>query len=277
MRVLLLTPMPPAPSGFAATPVLLHALLAALRERREGALVTGAGPNRDDIAAAEALRDSGLEIHAVTRLEDTGAARARRWVHHTLRWATGRTPMRTIWFHRPEVQLILDDLFARRTFDVVHVEDNAMGIYRLPHGVPSLFTEHEVRAPRDVRWTAWMRDGLYRGLLDEMDWHRWRRYQREVWSRFDLIQVLTARDARVVERIAPAVAARVRVNPFAVDVPPPTDPTLEQEGAIVFTGGFLHAPNVDAARWLVREIMPLLRAQHPGARLRIVGSDPRGS
>ena len=187
--------------------------------------------------------------------------------------------MRTIWFHRPEVQDAIDRLMAERTFDLVHVEDNAMGAYRLPRGIPSLFTEHEVRTPRDVRWTGWLRepDGPYRGLLDEIDWHRWDRYQRTVWRRFDLVQALTERDARTMRRLAPELASRVRVNPFAVEIPTPTDPALEEDDTIVFTGGFLHAPNVDAARWLVGEIMPRLRTLHPGVRLRVAGSDPRGA
>ena len=279
MRVLLLTPMPPSPRGLSATPVLLHAQLRALRARHDVTLVTVAGPHPQDIEAAQALRESGLDLHAVPRMEATRADRAARWIDHTARWALGRLPMRTIWFHRPEVQDTIDRLAAERTFDVVHVEDNAMGVYRLPRGVPSLFAEHEVRTPRDVRWAEWLRDpdGPYRGLLDEIDWHRWDRYQRTVWRRFDLVQALTERDARTMRRLAPELASRVRVNPFAVEIPTPTDPALEEDDTIVFTGGFLHAPNVDAARWLVGEIMPRLRTRHPGVRLRVAGSDPRGA
>ena len=279
MRVLLLTPMPPSPHGLSATPVLLHALLRALRERHEVTLVTVAGPHPQDVDAARALADSGLDIHAVPRSEATRVQRGARWVRHTARWAFGRLPARTIWFHRPEVQRTIDRLAAERTFDLVHAEDNAMGVYRLPRGVPSLFTEHEVRTPREVQWTGWMAapDGAYRGLLDEVDWHRWERYQRAVWRRFDLVQALTERDARAMRELVPELASRVRVNPFAVEIPPLADPALEDDDTVVFTGGFLHAPNVDAARWLAGEIMPRLRTLHPGVRLRLVGADPRGA
>lgn len=279
MRVLLLTPMPPSPSGLSATPVLLHAQLLALRARHEVTLVTVAGPHPQDVEAAQALRESGLDLHAVPRIEATRADRAGRWIDHTVRWAFGKLPMRTIWFHRPEVQDTIDRLVAERTFDLVHVEDNAMGVYRLPRGIPSLFTEHEVRTPRDVHWTGWLRepDGPYRGLLDEIDWHRWDRYQQTVWPRFDLVQALTERDARTMRRLVPELGSRVRVNPFAVEIPPLADPALEEDDTIVFTGAFLHPPNIDAARWLVGEIMPRLRTMHPGVRLRVVGSDPRGA
>jgi polysaccharide biosynthesis protein PslH len=279
MRVLLLTPMPPSALGLSATPVLLHALLQALRARHEVTLVTVAGPHAQDVEAARALRASGLDLVAVPRDESSRAARASRWLRHTARWMTSTLPARTIWFHRPEVQQAIDRLAAERRFDVVHVEDNAMGVYRLPAGIPSLFTEHEVRTPRGVRWLGWLRDdsGPYRGLLDEIDWHRWTRYHRSVWGRFDMIQALTERDASSMRRLAPELSSRIRVNPFAVELPAPADPAVEDEDTIVFTGAFLHPPNVDAARWLVGEILPRVRARRPGVRLRIVGSDPRGA
>jgi glycosyltransferase involved in cell wall biosynthesis len=47
-----------------------------------------------------------------------------------------------------------------------------------------------------------------------------------------------------------------------------------QPGTVVFAGGFSHPPNVDAALWLGREIMPLLCELHPGIQLTLVGSYP---
>ena len=41
---------------------------------------------------------------------------------------------------------------------------------------------------------------------------------------------------------------------------------------LVFVGGFQHPPNVDAANWLVEEILPRVRAQLPDVRLHLIGS-----
>jgi glycosyltransferase involved in cell wall biosynthesis len=41
---------------------------------------------------------------------------------------------------------------------------------------------------------------------------------------------------------------------------------------ILFVGHYLHTPNVDAARWLAGEILPLVRKEIPGAALDLVGS-----
>lgn len=43
---------------------------------------------------------------------------------------------------------------------------------------------------------------------------------------------------------------------------------------ILFIGGFLHPPNVDAMVWFVREVFPLVRKRLMGIKLYIVGSHP---
>ncbi|SDP96094.1 Glycosyltransferase, GT2 family [Actinopolyspora xinjiangensis] len=48
----------------------------------------------------------------------------------------------------------------------------------------------------------------------------------------------------------------------------------EGRADVLFVGGFDHPPNVDAAEWAVREIMPLVWRECPSARLHVVGSNP---
>jgi glycosyltransferase involved in cell wall biosynthesis len=90
------------------------------------------------------------------------------------------------------------------------------------------------------------------------------------------VQVFSARDAATIGAIAPDVAARVRINPFPIDLPAPADVRQEVPGTVLFIGNFMHSPNVDAVTWLVGDIMPLLRRAYPGVRLTVAGSDPRG-
>jgi glycosyltransferase involved in cell wall biosynthesis len=92
-----------------------------------------------------------------------------------------------------------------------------------------------------------------------------------VWCRFDRIQVFTDRDAAAVAELAPELLDRVRVTPFGIDVPEIVDPAREEHGLVLFVGNFTHPPNVDAAGWLVSEIMPRLRVLVPGVRLVLVG------
>ena len=48
---------------------------------------------------------------------------------------------------------------------------------------------------------------------------------------------------------------------------------FERRSDIVFVGGFNHAPNIDAVRWLVKEIMPIVWKASPEIALHVVGPD----
>jgi polysaccharide biosynthesis protein PslH len=274
MKILLVTPMPPRPQAPGAIPLVLHAQLAGLTPRHDVTLVTVAGPDPDEWAALDRLCASGIDVQAVRRAEPHSIQRWKRRWRLGSAWLRGRHPWRTIWFWEPGVQQILDHLLATRPFDLVMVEDNAMGIYRYRTQAPIVFTEYEVRRPRPVNWRGWSYGHPIKWALSEADWYRWPRYQRAVWRRFDRIQVFTQRDAAAVRSIAPELAGRIRVNPFSVELPAEADPGREEDGSIIFVGNFTHPPNVDAALWLGHEIMPLLRARCPGIRLTIVGIYP---
>jgi sugar transferase (PEP-CTERM/EpsH1 system associated) len=53
-----------------------------------------------------------------------------------------------------------------------------------------------------------------------------------------------------------------------------TSPFASHELPVVFTGAMDYWPNVDAAIWFVRDVMPRLRERHPAARFYVVGRSP---
>jgi polysaccharide biosynthesis protein PslH len=271
VRILLLTPMPPARSAPGAIPVLLYAQLIGLAERHDVTLVTVAGPEPHELEAVRRLPATGVEVHAVERHEPHGRARWARRRRLAGAWLQGRWPLRTVWFWQPGVQRVVDRLAARRTFDVVVAEDNAMGIYRLPDGALHALTEYEVRRPRPVRRPPLSPRQWPRWALAEADWARWPRYERDVWRQFDLVQVFSDRDADAVRTIAPELSDRIAVNPFGIVLPSPVETPVEPD-TLVFLGNYTHPPNVEAALWLGREIMPRLRRLRPGVSLALAGA-----
>jgi polysaccharide biosynthesis protein PslH len=275
MKILIVAPVPPQPGGSGAIPVLLDAQVAGLRERSEVTLVSAVGEEPGEAEAAERLRDSGLEVHFADRRQPQEARRRwRRRARMAGSWLLGGRPWRAVWFADPGVQAILDRLASRSEFDVAVVEDSAMSGYRLPAGVPTLLTEHEVLRPRPIDWHPGGPSELSGWAFNELDWRKRPRFQRAAWRSFDRVLAFGNRDARAIAELAPEVAPRVRVSPFGLALPPLADPQEELTGSVLFVGNFTHQPNRDAALWLAREIMPALLSQQPGARLRIVGSSP---
>ena len=66
--------------------------------------------------------------------------------------------------------------------------------------------------------------------------------------------------------------ARVHVVPWAVPTQPPSSGRDRRD--IAFIGHFAHAPNHDAARWLVTDIMPMVWREDPSIGCVLIGSDP---
>lgn len=66
---------------------------------------------------------------------------------------------------------------------------------------------------------------------------------------------------------------RIHVFPLIMDIRG-TDKGFNRRRDVVFVGGYQHAPNVDAVKYFVLEIMPIIRPCLPGVRFHIVGSSP---
>jgi glycosyltransferase involved in cell wall biosynthesis len=246
-------------------------MITGLREEHDVTLVTAFRDEPGEAEAATDLLRSGLDVHAVDARLPSGAGRWARRRRFVTTWARGAYPWRTVWFADPLMQETIDRLTRERQFDVAAVEDNSMGIFRFPRELPTVLSEYEVRTPRPVDWRLGRPAAWPGWAFREADWRRWPAYQRSVWSSFDRVQVVTDRDAAAIARIAPELADRVRVNPFGIDLPELGTTAVEEDGSLLFVGNFAHPPNVDAARWLIDEIMPVLRARNTRATLRIVG------
>jgi hypothetical protein len=88
------------------------------------------------------------------------------------------------------------------------------------------------------------------------------------WSA-DAVLTHSTHEAAVLRLAVPS--ANVHVVPWANPVRPVPTP-LEKRHGLAFVGGYDHAPNVDAARFLAVEIMPLVWQADPSIECLLVGS-----
>jgi glycosyltransferase involved in cell wall biosynthesis len=101
-----------------------------------------------------------------------------------------------------------------------------------------------------------------------------RHFEGSRFRSFDRVVVVSEEDRDALVALDPTL--QVSVVPNGVDaerfVPGPFD--QREPGHLVFTGVMSYAPNVTAATFLGREVLPLVRQTHPSAHLSIVGRDP---
>ncbi len=85
----------------------------------------------------------------------------------------------------------------------------------------------------------------------------------------DAVLTHSTAEAAMLRRAVPE--AQVHHVPWAVPVRK-AHPGFRGRGGVAFIGHYAHTPNVDAALWLVEDIMPLVWALQPGINCYLVGS-----
>jgi glycosyltransferase involved in cell wall biosynthesis len=102
--------------------------------------------------------------------------------------------------------------------------------------------------------------------------HATRTAELATYALADLVIVVTEEDRRAL--VAAGMTTPTARVPNFHAIPPCPQRDLRQPGSLLFVGGFLHDPNTDAVRWLVNEILPLIRRRVPHVRLTIIGQQP---
>ena len=97
--------------------------------------------------------------------------------------------------------------------------------------------------------------------------------ETRIWRSCDAVLYPSEEVAAEVRRLAPGVDARA-VTPYCFAEFPRRAAPPPAAGGILFVAGFAHPPNVDAATWLVREVLPLIHREMPGVALTLAGSNP---
>jgi glycosyltransferase involved in cell wall biosynthesis len=160
---------------------------------------------------------------------------------------------------------------ASQPYDLVHVF-GGISVYEIAGALahlPRLITPYEsfsllARRQRAVS-EYW--------LLAQMRLVFARRCESFMFAPYERIVVVSEADAAELRALNPDY--RVDVIPNGVDsdyFSPTRAPRVP--GRLLFVGNFSYPPNVDAALWMAREVLPLIRAARRDAVLRLVGNAP---
>lgn len=108
-------------------------------------------------------------------------------------------------------------------------------------------------------------------LLDEAA--AMEKLERHVWHHFENVIYPSEEEAALIRTMVPGINAH-SIVPFTFDIAPVRTVPTTRDRSILFVAGFAHPPNVDAAIYLVRELMPLIERQVGPVRLTLAGSNP---
>ena len=102
-----------------------------------------------------------------------------------------------------------------------------------------------------------------------------RAHEFEIIEKCDLAILLSQEEMYAVREINPE--APVALLPLVFrDIPGATKPFAERRD-ILFIGGFLHQPNIDAVYFFVGAVFPIIRQRIPDIKFKVIGSSPPDS
>lgn len=156
-------------------------------------------------------------------------------------------------------------------FDVVLLSRPDVASKYLPHvkaysKARVVYYGHDLHHER-MRSEAELTGGIGANAVAAME-----RLEKAAWESSDVVLYPSVDEANKVRAKLPGVDARP-IIPYAFDrIVHGAVPSGRQ--GVIFVAGFGHLPNIDAAKWLVHEVMPLVWERLPGTKLSLIGSNP---
>ena len=116
---------------------------------------------------------------------------------------------------------------------------------------------------------TWIHKAIY-----NIEHRKLRRFEADFARKFDQVMLISPRDLKAVAADPPLT--NVFFNPHGVDFDYfAPDPAITKEAnTLAFSGNMRYMPNVDAAVYFCKKILPLIREKVPSVKLYILGTRP---
>ncbi|HYP86536.1 MAG TPA: glycosyltransferase, partial [Polyangiaceae bacterium] len=164
----------------------------------------------------------------------------------------------------PELGRALADADAAAPFDAVVVEHcYAIDVLPALRRAVVVLDEHNIESDYYKRAAS-------RAPHKLLEYWSWRRYERAAWRRADQVVTVSERDAQVVQHEMPGKGVDVS-NGTRFDAFRFVKPSERTGSAILYVGMMDYGPNIEAARKLALEVLPLVRKSVPEATLTLCG------
>lgn len=186
------------------------------------------------------------------------------------------TPHAVHEFESRDLLWLIDRLMLQKRADVLQLEYTALGQYaaRYRRTVCALF-EHDVYFQSIGRGLEFM-PGSVDKIKARWEYLRAIRFELSMLWRCDTVQVCTRENREYLARFLPELTPRLqeglRAGIASAEYLYPGGP--RRPNTMLFLGSFRHVPNQIALEWFTREVLPLVVARCPEAKLLVAGSDP---
>lgn len=107
--------------------------------------------------------------------------------------------------------------------------------------------------------------------LFKMEYKRLLKYENKVFESFDHKTIISYPDQKLIDH---PLREKIHIIPNGVDHDFFSPMERKKEYELVFAGNMAYPPNVDAANFLVKEIMPIVWKEKPNTKVLLAGASP---
>ncbi len=260
MKLLFLSPRIPYPPD-RGDKVRSLFILKTLAARGELTLVCFVEPKSDQ-AAISYIKSNFPDVHCIPHSSVQG-------VMNLILNILSKTPFQVAYYRNKRMQRVLDTLFATKQFDLVYTHMIRMIPYVQKHYEAKVIIDYCDCVSLEYKRSIKHRQGIGK-LFFSIEAQRTERYELAMKDVFDENWMISPVDLK---------ALKMEHNPNSIVLPnmvqiPDSQPVLEFQERIIFTGNMSVAHNISAATIVSKEIMPLLLTEYPRLKFYIVGAAP---
>lgn len=262
LKILVVSPLFPYPTRSGFTTRVYH-LARQLSARHEVTVLSyTAAHEGDDVAG---LADQ-MSVRAVERTPPPPGVRKRLAQGLTI---ASRRAYHCRAVHSKAMQEAIDELCSARRFDVIQLESSFLCAFRFPRDAHLVIDEHNVEYELFQRMCEGERS-LPRRVFNRREYVRFRRFEQACWRRVDACVVTSDREIKALNSCAPDTPVAVVPNAVDLDYFAPSYTPVDPH-TIIFSGNLHYRPNLDAARYFIDAIWPLVHGRYPNATLTLTG------
>jgi polysaccharide biosynthesis protein PslH len=284
MQILMLSSTFPYPPSRGGTQVRTFNLLKYLSRRHDVILGTVRSPDVTD-AQIDELRQQVAELAVFDNL-GTVSPRITDKIQRFARFLWSGTPPNVFSRYEPAMQHWVDELVAAGKCDAVTCEHSVNEIYVRPEWRQKVLTVVNIHSSVWGTCKQMLETGTSeKPLRDRLNLPLLARYEKRYCSKFSRIVATTSTDRRqLLELLSPGETGKgleyssmptIEIIPNGVDLIEFPDRSIDPGGhTLIFAGAMNNLPNIDAARFLSVEILPIVQQRYPDTTLTLVGTSP---
>ncbi|MEM8901288.1 MAG: glycosyltransferase [Bacteroidota bacterium] len=181
-------------------------------------------------------------------------------------------PFQVAYFFRKEFLSHIREITQKHKIEHVYCQLLRMGEYAKVEGLPSTIDYMDTFSlgmkRRSEKSPAWVKPLI--------NWEAWKLayYEQALFSRFNHHLIISSQDREALP-LSSEQKAQVHIVPNGIDLDFFSyQASLEKTHELVFVGNLGYYPNEQAARYLVKSLLPKLSRAEPGIRLLLAGARP---